>query len=176
MELMGHDEFIQSLKRDIPEEELDSIKDNRLGTFPITNRGIQIWLFLRPCRISRTRFEAWLPCRRRPWAPPETIKLVFSESNYYRDPGPDLWTVIPCFSSLDTTSSWSPSEPLWQLCQVHLKYQDPPRCNTTFKIDDRALIEYDFTYCNAYPKTHAHANQPQFPSPPDQLYRYLRLS
>jgi len=35
MELMGHDEFIQYIKEDVPEEELDSVED-RLGTFPIT--------------------------------------------------------------------------------------------------------------------------------------------
>ena len=46
MELMGHDEFIESLKVDVPEEK-DSIED-RLGTFPIRNRGIQIWLLLCP--------------------------------------------------------------------------------------------------------------------------------
>ncbi|KIM61024.1 hypothetical protein SCLCIDRAFT_1216337, partial [Scleroderma citrinum Foug A] len=46
MELMNRDEFIESLRRDMPEEELPSIEDDRPGTFPITNRGIQIWLFL----------------------------------------------------------------------------------------------------------------------------------
>jgi len=60
MELMGHDEFIQSLKE---EAELDSVGD-RLGSFSITNRGIQIWLLLRPYHGSRTFFQARLPCRR----------------------------------------------------------------------------------------------------------------
>jgi len=53
MELMGHNEFIEYFRKDVPEEELDSIED-RLGSFPITNRGIQIWLLLRPCRDSPT--------------------------------------------------------------------------------------------------------------------------
>ena len=162
MELMGHDEFIGCLKEDVPKEELDSIED-RLGTFPITNRGIQIWLLLRP--FGGSRFKARLPCRAscpHPYGPPlETIDLVLSESNYYRDPAELQWRIIrpPSFDSLFTTSAGSPSpppsEPLWQLCQVHLRYQDPPRRNTTFKIDDSALIEYGFTCCDAYPKTFA---------------------
>ena len=93
MELMGHDEFIQLLTADVPAEEVDSIED-RLGTFPITNRGIQIWLFFRPYSGSQSLFEAWLPCRLGPMYPPVTIDLVLWESNYYRcfahfpDPGP----------------------------------------------------------------------------------------
>jgi len=43
MELMGHDEFMQSVEEDVLEEELDSIED-RLGTFPSTKRSIQIWI------------------------------------------------------------------------------------------------------------------------------------
>ena len=45
MELMSHNEFIKLLKEDVREEELNSIED-RLGTFPVTNRGIQIWMLL----------------------------------------------------------------------------------------------------------------------------------
>jgi len=48
MELMNRDEFIKSLKKRIPEDELPSIGDDQFGTFPITNRSIQIWLFLCP--------------------------------------------------------------------------------------------------------------------------------
>jgi len=67
MELVAHDEFIQFLKQ-------DSVADieDRLGTFPITNRGIQIWMLLRPYRGSCSLFEAWLPCRSDPWDPPVT--------------------------------------------------------------------------------------------------------
>jgi len=46
MELMGHDEFLKKLN--VPEGELESIED-RLGSFPITNRGIHIWLI---CKLS----------------------------------------------------------------------------------------------------------------------------
>ena len=135
MELMGHDEFIQSLKEDVPEEERDSIED-RLGSFPVTNRGIQIWLLLSPYRGSRTLFDAQLPCRQYPRGPPVAITLVLWESNYYR------WIVPPSFSP-----GASP-----QFHQVYLRYQDPPHRNITFEIDDNALTENDFTCCNAYPK------------------------
>ena len=157
MELMGHNEFIEFLKEDVPKEELDSIED-RFGTFPITNRGIQIWLPLQPFGGSRSR--ARLPCRDRPYDPLTTIDLVLSESNYYRDPGPRLWRIKVTRPNSSSGQDRSPSPPLpseppWQLRQVHLKYQNPPRRNTTFKIDDGALIEYGFTYCDAYPKTFA---------------------
>ncbi|KIM52916.1 hypothetical protein SCLCIDRAFT_478751 [Scleroderma citrinum Foug A] len=74
MELMGHDEFIQHIKTDVPKEELDL--EDRLGAFPVSNRGIQIWLFLRPHPSSRTLFEAWLPCRRGRLDPLVTINLT----------------------------------------------------------------------------------------------------
>jgi len=133
MELMGHDEYIQFLKKDIPEDELDSVED-RLGTFSITNRGIQIWLFLRPSRDSRTRFQARLPCRFRPSGPPVTIDLALWESNYYRYPHDQFPEGPP------------------QLRQVYLRYQDPPHSNTTFEVDDSALAENGFTCCDAYPE------------------------
>jgi len=133
MEVMGHDELIQFLKKEVPEEELDSIED-RLGTFSITNRGIQIWLFLHPCRNSRTRFQARLPCRFRPSGPPVTIDLALWESNYYRYPFTQMLEEPP------------------QLCQVYLRYQDLPHRNTTFEIDDSALTENGFTCYDAYPK------------------------
>jgi len=154
MELMGHDEFIECLSGDgVPKEELESIED-RLGTFSITNRGIQIWLHLRRDTRFHTLFHAWLPCRSRSSDPPKTIDLILSESNYYRAPGIAL-LVLDSSPSLDTTSAgrpFPPSEPLWKLCQVYLRYQDPPRRNTTFKIDDSALIENGFTCWGAYPK------------------------
>ena len=139
MELMDHGEFIQFLKEEVPGEELDSIQD-RLGTFPITNRGIQIWLLLRPCRDSHTLFEAWLPCRRNPWNPPVTIALTLWESNYYRCP-----FFVPRSLAIEA--------PKWQLRQVYLRYQDLPHDrNITFEIDDSVLTENGFTCCNAYPK------------------------
>ena len=47
MELMNRDQFIESLRGDgFRERELPSVEDDHFGTFPITNRGIQIWLYL----------------------------------------------------------------------------------------------------------------------------------
>ena len=133
MELMGHDEFIQFVKEDVPEAELDSIED-RLGTFPITNRGIQIWLFLCPHREPRIFFEAWLPCRRDPMDFPVAITLALWESNYYRGP------------------STGCSEGPLRLRRVYLRYQDPPHRSTTFQIDDSALTDNGFTCFDTYPR------------------------
>ena len=88
MELMNRDEFIESLGSEAPEGELPSIEDDRFGTFPITNRGIQIWLFLRRL-ASDSVFEALLPCRSHPSDSPVTIDVALWESNYYRHSG---WT------------------------------------------------------------------------------------
>ncbi|KIM53501.1 hypothetical protein SCLCIDRAFT_31847 [Scleroderma citrinum Foug A] len=122
MELMSHGEFVQYIKTDGQEEELHSLED-RLGTFPITNRGIQIWLFLRPHldSPSRLHFQAWLPCRGGRLDPPIA----------------GHWTIS--------------SVPL-QLRQVYLRYQHPPHRNITFKIDDSALAENGFTFCHMYPE------------------------
>ena len=124
MELMDSDEFIRHFKEDIPEEELDSVED-RLGTFPITNRGIHIWMLLHPDR--GTCFRARLPCRVGPWEPPVTIALVLWGSNYYRCP----YDVFP--------------EGPQRFHQVYLRYQDPPHRDATFEIDDSALTENGFT-------------------------------
>ena len=132
MELMGHDEFIQYIKKHIPAEELDSIED-RLGTFAITNRGIHIWLLLRPDARIRTLFQAWLPCRDGPTYTPVTIDLILWESNYYR-------------YSYSAHAGGPP-----QFRQVYLRYQDPPHHNPTFEIDDSALTENGFISCDAYP-------------------------
>ncbi|KIM53204.1 hypothetical protein SCLCIDRAFT_1223016, partial [Scleroderma citrinum Foug A] len=139
MELMDSDEFIRYFKKDAPEEDLDSIED-RFGAFPITNRGIQIWMLLSPKADSPTLFHALLPCRHGPWKPPVTITLAFWESNYYRYP--ELPFVVP---------DKLPEGPL-QLRQVYLRYQDPPHPNTTFEIDDSALTKNGFTSIGAYPK------------------------
>ena len=67
MELMNQDEFIESLRHDIPEEEeLPLIGDDRFGTFPITNRGIQMTpgcssvLMVAPTRSSKSHCHAAL--------------------------------------------------------------------------------------------------------------------
>ena len=132
MELMDSDEFIRYFKKDIPEEELETVED-RLGTFPITNRGIRIWLLLRPDIDSCTLFETRLPCRNGPWEPPVTIDLVLWGSNYYR------CSYLAC------------SDAPLRFHQVYLRYQDPSHRSTTFEIDDSALTENGFTCCAEYP-------------------------
>ena len=136
MGLMDHDEFIRHIKKEVPEAE--SLED-RLGIFPITNRGIHIWLLLRPRASSH--FDAWLPCRRGRWDPPVTIDLALWESSYYRYP----------FFVPRSLANEAPNK--WELRQVYLRYyQDPPHRNITFEIDDSALTENGFTCCDVYPK------------------------
>ena len=124
MELMNQDDLIESLGGDF---QLPSIEDDRLDTFPVTNRGIQIWLFLRPRVGSDSVFQALLPCRSHPSDPPVAINLALWESNYYRYPG-----------------SFRPEGGHLQLCHVYLRYQDTPRCNSTFEIHDSAVHKEGF--------------------------------
>ena len=135
MELMDRDDFIESLRRDIPEEQLPWIEDDRFGSFPITNRGIQIWLYLRPHVGSDSVFRALLPCRSRPSGPPVAIILAWWESNYYRYSG-----------------SMSHEGGHLQLRQVYLRYQGTSRCNSIFKIDDIAVNKEGFAYKTTLPK------------------------
>ena len=135
MELIDHDEFIHSLKFDIPEKELPLIERDLFGTFPITNRGIHIWMFLRCARDSDSVFEAVLPCRTS-WGPPETICLGLWNSNYYRYSLP--WGGLLTRGNL-------------QFRQVYLRYQDSLNCDVTFEVDDSAMTENGFTYCNSCP-------------------------
>jgi len=130
MELMDRDEFIESLQRHIPEEELPSIEDDRFGTFPVTNRGIQIWLFLCPGVDSDSLFQALLPCRSHPSGPPVAIILALWESNYYRYEQP-------------TSMRHEGGRP--RLRQVYLRYQGTLHCNSTFEIDDSAIHKKGFT-------------------------------
>ena len=135
MELMDPDKFIEYLAKEMPEEEFPSSADDRLGTFPVTNRGIQIWLFLRPVPGADSVFEAWLPCRSWPWRrEPVTINLCLRESNYYR-------------------YTWLTSRPegTFQFRQIYLRYQDTSYRKATFEIDDSAITENGFTYRGACP-------------------------
>ena len=134
MELMNRDEFIESLKKDIPVGELPSLEDERCGTFPITNRGIHIWLFLRPRVGSDSVFQALLPCRSRPMYPPVAINLASWESNYYRYPG---------------SFHYQGGHP--QLRQVYLRYQDTLQCNSTFEIDDSTVHKEGFAFSATWP-------------------------
>ena len=132
MELMNRDEFTKYVGFRTPAEGLE---DDRLGTFPITNRGIQIWLFLRPYVDSDTTFQALLPCCSRPSGPPVAIDLALWESNYCRYSGP-----LPHARG-----------PL-QLRQVYLRYQGTPHRNSTFEIDDSAIHEEGFTCSDTCPE------------------------
>jgi len=139
MELMNQDEFIEYLKLYIPAEELRSvIEDDQLGTFPVTNRGIQIWLLLHPHRDSDSVFEALLPCHPDPSSRPVAIELALWESNYYR-----------YGNAVVTTRSLGVGRP--QLRQVYLRYQGTPQyCNSTFEINDSAVHKGAVT--DTYPK------------------------
>jgi len=136
MELMDPDEFVESLSKNVPEGDLGSIEKDRLSTFPVTNRGIQIWLFLRPIRGADSVFQAWLPCRSGPLGPPVAIILGLWESNYYR------YTRRLEFRLEGTL----------QFRQVYLRYQDTSHRNAAFEIDDSAITENGFTYRGAYPE------------------------
>ena len=116
MELMDHDEFVQSLEHHgVAQEELFSIDQNDVGVFPVTNRGIQICMPLRPYGGSCTLNQAWLPCRHGSSGPPVTINLALRNSNYYR-------YCSPVVQHLPT------SVPI-KFCKVYLRYQCTPRTN-----------------------------------------------
>ena len=133
MELMDLDEFDKFLRHDT---ELPLIEDDRFGTFPITNRGIQIWLLLRPHVDFARVFRAPLPCRSRPSGPPVTIDLAQWESNYYRLSG-------------SLRHEWGPQ---LELRQVYLRYQDTLHFNSTFEFDDSAIVKEGFTCSSTYPE------------------------
>ena len=145
MELMNRNEFIEYLRRDIPEGKLPSTEDDRLATFPITNRGIQIWLFLYPCVGSDSVFQALLPCRSDPSGPPVAIRLAWWESNYYRDVG-YTWTW--------TAYQDERMQARLELRHVYLRYQDSdtPHCNSTFEIDDSAILKKAFASSAMWPQ------------------------
>ena len=134
MELMNGDKFLESLKGDIPKAELPSTLDGPLGTFLITNRGIQIWLFLCPVGGSNSVFRARLPCCPRPSDPPVAINLALWESNYY----------------YRFTGSVHKGGRLHQR-QVYLRYQDTLHCTSTFEIDDSAILKEGFTSLDPWP-------------------------
>ena len=127
---MKSDEFVEILKKYIPKKELAKVEEDRFGVFPITNRGIQIWLFLRPYRSSRSVFQAWLPYRYGPSGPPVSINLALWDSNYYRHSSSVLW--------------YNPTDQNLEFRQLYLRYQDTYR-DVTFEIDDNSITENGFT-------------------------------
>ena len=129
------DKFKQMHKDDMEELPSNDINDDQFGVFPITNRGIQIWLLLRCLDGSGSVFEARLPCRSSPSGPSVAIKLISWKSNYYRH-----------FMSLQ---SGVPSERTLRFDNVSLRYQDMLR-GATFEIDDNGMTNRGFDYCGTY--------------------------
>ena len=121
MEPVDHGELVKQFK-------LSSTDTDRFDVFPITNRGIQIWMPLHRYRDSKSVFRAYLPCCS--YESLVTIDLVLWNSNYYRYP-----------SMLDTPLVASAAE----YDQVYLRYQDTLNHTVTFDIDDSGLIENGFT-------------------------------
>ena len=136
MELIKPDKFLEYLRSlYMPEEELPSIEDDRLGTFPVTNRGIQIWLFLQKYHGADPVFRAKLPCRSGPSGIPVTIDLCLGESNYYRCGHPDAFP-----------------ERALQFRQVYLRYQDTSHRSAAFEIDDSAITKNGFVCFDTLPR------------------------
>ena len=129
MELMNYDELIKQFK-------LPLTNTDHFDVFPITNRGIQIWMPLRRHRGSNCVFKAYLPCLTAIGFF-VTIDLVLWNSNYYRYP-----------STRDPDLEASPAE----YHQVYLRYQDTSNHTVTFDIDDSGLIENGFTSSHVDPE------------------------
>ena len=124
VELLDHDELIKELP------ELSSANADHFDVFPITNRGIQIWMPLRRYHDSNCVFQAYLPCRVAYGTfKLVTIDLVLWNSNYYRYP------------STRAALEASPAK----YHQVYLRYQDTSNHAVTFDIDDSRVIENIFT-------------------------------
>ena len=119
MELVNHGEFVKEFP------EVSSTNADHIDVFPITNRGIQIWMPFRRYRDSgNSVFKAYLPCRHG-----VSIDLVLWNSNYYRYPSPWTWNA--------TDLEDSPAK----FRQVYFRYQDTPNHTATFEIDDSGIID-----------------------------------
>ena len=133
MKLIDPVDFIKELKGDI-EKQLSTDKrpdPDQLSVFPVTNRGIQIWLPL--CPLDDSVFEAHLPCRSKAEGPPVTIKLVLWKRNYYRH-----------FTPLQSSKSTP------EFNSIYLRYQDILQ-DVEFEINDSALTSNGFEYRGTYP-------------------------
>ena len=129
------DKFKQMHKNDMEVLASNNISDDQFGVFPITNRGIQIWLLLRCLDDRGSVFEARLPCCSSPSGPSVTIKLISSKSNYYRH-----FTPVQSGVSRERTFRFN---------NVSLRYQDMLR-DATFEIDDSGMTKHGFDYCGTY--------------------------
>ncbi|KAG6330763.1 hypothetical protein ID866_8325 [Astraeus odoratus] len=113
----------------------------RIGTFPVTNRGIQIWMPLQRYRGSRSVFKAKLACLGE-FGIPVTIDVAYWRSNYYR---------YSNASHMDVGSSHT------ELRCVYLTYQDDAYYpDFTFKLDDRVLAFCGFTRYGTHPRDHGY--------------------
>ena len=130
------DKFKQMHKIDMEELASNDINDDQFGVFPITNRGIQIWLLLRCLDGSGSVFEARLPCRSSPSGSSVAIKLISWKSNYYRHFTMSLQSGVP-------------SEKTLRFNNVSLRYQDVLR-DAAFEIDDNEITKNGFHYCGTY--------------------------
>ena len=127
MKLMDHDQFIK-----FPQP--FSTNADHFDVFPITNRGIQIWMPLRRYRYSNCVFKAYLPCRYD--GDLVSIDLVLWDSNYYR------YLLV---ATGDASLEKSPAK----FRQVYLRYQDTSNHTVTFDIDDSGIIENGFIRSHA---------------------------
>ena len=130
MKLMDHDEFIKKFP------ELSSTNADHFDVFPITNRGIRIWVLFRRYRDSNSIFKVYLPCWHN-YGDLVSIDLVLWNSNYHRYP--NVWG-----AALED----SPAE----FRRVYLRYQDIPSPAVTFDIDDSGIIENGYIPSRVHPK------------------------
>ena len=131
LQTMEIDEFRKTSKADM----LPGVEE-RIGSFPVTNRGIQIYLPLRSCSGSSTVVKATLQCRK--GRRPVTIYLTLWKSNYRRFFGPRSEAILP-----------KRGVPRFE--QLYLIYQGVPR-DPIFEFDDEAVFEHGFSCSSTYPK------------------------
>ncbi|KAL4078823.1 hypothetical protein V8B97DRAFT_1864703 [Scleroderma yunnanense] len=140
MEPIDPESFIDIFRSDIPDDELWAIETKgQLGSFPISNFGIQIWLPLVPCLGSRSVFRAILPCRTSKHQRPVGIHLVLRKSNYYYRYSAPLKSTLPTARQV----------PEFQ--QFYLRYQAVTYPDLTFELDEKMISEGGFTYCGTFP-------------------------
>ena len=137
MELMNFDEFAEHLG--IRQEDPHSTDKDLFGVYPVTNRGIHIWLPFGPCVEGSTSvFTAWLPCRSGS-SGAVSINLAIWESNYYR-------YFMPRPIRLPGLRG-----PALKFCHLYLRYQDISHRDMIFEIDDGDIIAKGLTHCGVFP-------------------------
>ena len=145
MQTMEIDKFKKTLKADMSTEE-----EERLGSFLVTNRGIQIYLPFRSSSGSDTVLAATLQCSASEGQTPVTIYLTLWKSNYCRFFGSQSETAFP-----------KESVPTFR--QLYLTYQDAPR-DPIFEFDDEAVFERGFSCSSTHPNEHMDRKQVELTS------------